>query len=216
MDDFQRSAREACVTEERKQQQDPQENFVPLPNCQGTLFDKDSRDWSIQRGEGRWEVVAKLAGWRGEVIYYVVPLIFRQPLRHRSMRLTSMLVPVAGIYSFSPMLRLSPKWMPNPSQLSRWARCLNRSRHWSFPKAHSKKLSWWNGQRDDSSSDGHERSMSALGQAIDNKGRLTMSSSGRRNAVGRGMHLFGIGPAPSAEMQPRRRSTQLLGVRQIR
>ena len=74
VDDFQRSAREACVTEERKQQQDPQENFVPLPNCKGTLFDKDSRDWSIQRGEGRWEVVAKLAGWRGEVIYYVVPL----------------------------------------------------------------------------------------------------------------------------------------------
>jgi hypothetical protein len=70
--DFERYAREACVADEQRQQRDPEELPIPLPDCQGRLFSGELRDWTIQRGKGSWNVVVKLAGWRGEVVDYEV------------------------------------------------------------------------------------------------------------------------------------------------
>ena len=71
LEDFQRSAREKC---ESLNNRDPEELFVRLPDCRGPLFHDDYTEWTVRRGSGRWDVLAKLAGWRGEVIYYTVPV----------------------------------------------------------------------------------------------------------------------------------------------
>jgi hypothetical protein len=68
---FRQSARAKC---ESLQNRDPEELLVPLPDCEGPLFHDDYSEWTIRRGTGRWNVLGKLAGWRGEVIYYTVPV----------------------------------------------------------------------------------------------------------------------------------------------
>jgi hypothetical protein len=72
--DFEQYAREACVADEQRQQRDPEEMPIPLPDCRERLFSDQLRDWTIRRGKGRWNVAVKLAGWRGEVVYYEVPV----------------------------------------------------------------------------------------------------------------------------------------------
>jgi hypothetical protein len=71
---FQQYARAACVEEEQRQQRDPEEMPIPLPDCQERIFHEQEREWTIRRGNGRWNVVVKLAGWRGEVVSYRIPV----------------------------------------------------------------------------------------------------------------------------------------------